>query len=45
MLRYVGYTNGRHRTRYLYFAGAKQYLSCHKGDAEALLRYCGTDPA
>lgn len=45
LLRYVGYMNGRHRTRYLYFAGAQEIpVMCHEGQAKALLHYCGTEP-
>ncbi|MXI45787.1 hypothetical protein GRW89_04620 [Pseudomonas moraviensis] len=40
--RWVGYTNGRHRTRYLYFAGAKKMpVMCHKDQAADLEQYCG----
>jgi hypothetical protein len=40
--RWVGYTNGRHRTRYLHFAGAQEMpVMCHKDQAEALHEYCG----
>lgn len=39
--RYIGYTNGRHRTRYIDFAGAKRIpVMCHTTEAEALIAYC-----
>lgn len=42
LVRYVGYTNGRHRTRYLHFAGALEMpVMCHKSEVDTLLRYCG----
>ena len=45
LLRYVGYTNGRHRTRYLHFAGALEIpVMCHKSEAKTLQRYCGPHP-
>ena len=39
--RYIGYTNGRHRTRYLYFAGAKRLpVKCHTTEVAALKTHC-----
>lgn len=39
--RYIGYTDGRHRTRYLYFAGAKRIpVMCHTTEIEALRAHC-----
>lgn len=39
---YIGYTNGRHRTRYLYYAGAKLIpVMCPDSDVSALKFYCG----
>lgn len=39
--RYIGYTDGRHRTRYMYFAGAKRIpVMCHTTEVEALRAYC-----
>lgn len=38
--------NGRHRTRYLYFAGAQEIpVMCREDQAKALLHYCGAEPA
>ncbi|MBD8710112.1 hypothetical protein IFT47_26100 [Pseudomonas sp. CFBP 13711] len=40
--RWVGYTNGRHRTRYLHFAGAQEMpVMCHKDQVALLEQYCG----
>ncbi|WP_338502056.1 hypothetical protein VRB50_22295 [Pseudomonas poae] len=40
-LKYIGYTNGRHRTRYLYFAGAKRIpVMCHISEVDALKAHC-----
>lgn len=42
LLRYVGYTNGRHRTRYLHFAGALAIpVMCHESQSQLIQRYCG----
>lgn len=42
LLKWVGYTNGRHRTRYLHFAGALQMpVMCHKNEAKDLQHHCG----
>lgn len=44
LARYVGYTNGRHRTRYLLFAGATQIpVMVHEEQASAMQRYCGVN--
>lgn len=38
----VSFTNGRHRSRYLQYAGAKCFpVETHVSQAEDLLRYCG----
>lgn len=47
--RYIGYSNGRHRARYLYFAGAKTIpVQLPANEAAALRAYCasfiGIDP-
>lgn len=40
-LKYIGYTNGRHRSRYLYFAGAKRIpVMCHISEVDALKAHC-----
>lgn len=40
-LKYIGYTNGRHRSRYLYFAGAKRIpVMCHSSQVDALKAHC-----
>lgn len=40
--KYVSYTNGRHRARYLYYAGATGIpVMCHKNNVDALLAHCG----
>lgn len=40
-LKYIGYTNGRHRTRYLYYAGAKRIpVMCHISEVDALKAHC-----
>lgn len=42
-LKYIGYTNGRHRSRYLYFAGAKRIpVMCHISQVDALKAHCAT---
>jgi hypothetical protein len=42
VLRWVGYTNGRHRTRYLHFAGAQEMpVMCHKDQVAGLQQHCG----
>ncbi|MGN9402931.1 plasmid fertility inhibition factor family protein [Pseudomonas syringae] len=39
--RYIGYTNGRHRARYLHYAGAKRIpVMCHVTEVSALRTYC-----
>lgn len=39
--KYIGYTNGRHRTRYMCFAGAKRIpVMCHTTEVEALRAHC-----
>lgn len=41
-LKYIGYTNGRHRTRYLYYAGAKVIpVMCPASEVNALRTHCG----
>lgn len=38
----VSFVNGRHRARYLLYAGAKCFpVEVHKGDAPFILQYCG----
>lgn len=40
-VKYVGYTNGRHRARYLHYAGATEIpVMCHKDQVAALLEHC-----
>lgn len=40
-LKYIGYTNGRHRSRYLYYAGAKRIpVMCHISEVDALKAHC-----
>lgn len=42
VLRWISYTNGRHRTRYLHFAGAKRMpVLCRDNEAAEISRYCG----
>jgi len=42
-LRYIGYTNGRHRVRYLYSAGAKRIpVLCHISQVDALKAHCAS---
>ncbi len=42
--KFVGFTNGRHRTRYLQFAGAKKmWVLCPNIYCNDLIEYCGAD--
>jgi hypothetical protein len=44
VVHHVGYTKGRHRTRYLHFAGAVEIpVLCQLNQAEALQQYCGSN--
>lgn len=44
LIRYVGFTNGRHRTRYLAYAGATQLpVQTSRRNAQLLEHYCGVD--
>lgn len=42
LVRWIGYTHGRHRTRYLQFAGASVIpVMCLHSEAQAIQHYCG----
>jgi len=42
LVRWVGYTLGRHRTRYLHFAGASVIpVMCLQSEAQTLQHHCG----
>lgn len=40
--KYISFTGGRHRTRYLEYAGAKKiWVYCYKDDVKDLVEHCG----